>query len=283
MRIRSLGLVALLCAVLAGCAELAPCFPMCRSEGHNSSSLVEFLYPHGAEPPVDNRIPELHVPLRIGLAFLPSKAAGRPVGLTPAQQEVLLDRIREHFSRRRFVSQIVVIPDYYLAGVQGFEGLQGVQRLYQVDLMALVSYDQVTNTDVNGWSIAYWTIAGAYVFKGNRYDLATLIDLAVVDPASRSLVLRAGGTDTRHGNATLIDAAHDLRGSSGDGFSAATNQMIGHFDAALDRLAAQVRAGTAQVRVIQRNDSSSSGGGGFGWLDLVLLLPFLAVRIRRAA
>ena len=180
MRSFTLGVVAAICSGLAGCAEFTPCWPSCHTEGHNSSSLVQFLYPHGSEPPVRDQIPELRVPLRIGLAFLPSSASAQPVGLTRAQEEALLERIREHFSRRRFVSQIVVIPDYYLTGVRGFEGLQGVQRLYDVDLMALVSYDQVTNRDVNGWSIAYWTIAGAYMIKGSRYDVATLVDLAVV-------------------------------------------------------------------------------------------------------
>jgi rhombotail lipoprotein len=136
---------------------------------------------------------------------------------------------------------------------------------------------------VNGWSIAYWTIAGAYMIKGSQYDVATLVDLAVVDPATHSLVLRAGGTDTRHGNVTMIAEAPELRASSGDGFSVATNQMIEHFDAALDQLASQVRAGTAQLRVVNRTGSHPLGGGGFGWVELVLLVPFVAARISRAA
>jgi rhombotail lipoprotein len=286
MRIEFVGLVAVACAGLGGCAELGPCVPFCHSEAHNSSSLLQFLYPRGTQPPAPGSVPELHVPLRVGLAFLPSSPASSPVGLTPAQREALLERIRDHFARRKFVSEIVMIPDYYLAAAPGFAGLQGVQRLYDVDLMALVSYDQVTNRDVNAWSIAYWTIAGAYVIKGNRYDVATLIDLAVVDPATRSLVLRAGGTDTRHGNATMIAEARELRASSGNAFTAATDQMIEHFDTALDQFQSQVRAGTARVRVVSRNGSARTSGGGAGaldWLDLLLLLPILIARIRRAA
>jgi rhombotail lipoprotein len=287
MGIRSLGIVAAaaICMGLAGCALLAPCEPYCHTVTHNSSSLLQFLYPGGGEPPARNQMPELHVPLRVGLAFLPGSGAPAGVGPTAVQQEALLERIQEHFSRRRFVSQIVVIPDYYLTEARGFEGLQGVQRLYDVDLIALVSYDQVMNQDVNGWSLAYWTIAGAYVIKGNRYDVATLVDLAVVDPATRSLVLRAGGTDTRHGNTTMIAEGRELRASSEDGFTAATNQMIMHFDAALDQFQAQVRAGTAHVRVVSRNKSAGAAGGAgsLDWLDLMLLLPFVVIRFRRAA
>lgn len=285
MRIRSLAVItiAAICASLAGCALLAPCTPYCGTVTHNSSSLVQFLYPGGAAPPPRNQVPVLHVPLRIGLAFLPATDSAPGMGLTAAQREALLERIQQHFSRRRFVAQIVIIPDYYLTGARGFEGLQGVQRLYAVDLMALVSYDQVMHQDVNAWSLAYWTIAGAYVIKGNRYDVATLVDLAVVDPATRSLVLRAGGTDTGHGNATMIAEPRELRASGDAGFTAATNQMIGHFDAALDQFQAQVRAGTAGVRVVSRSGSAGGGGtGSFDWIDLMLLLPFVAMRLRRS-
>ena len=109
-------------------------------------------------------------------------------------------RIGSRWSREaRFVAQIVVIPDYYLRNETGFEGLKGVQRLYDVDIMALVSYDQVTHRDDNSLSLGYLTIVGAYLLKGSRHDVTTLMDLAVVDPASRALILRAGGTDSRHG------------------------------------------------------------------------------------
>src|SRR5205814_5546116 len=128
--------------LLSGCANLG-CWPNCAGHTRNSSSLVEFLYPHGAAPPLQNSIPQLKIPLRVGLAFLPSTELAATGGLDAAHQEVLLERIRERFSSRPFVADIVMIPDYYLRGGSGYEGLQGVQRLYGVDIMALVSYDQV--------------------------------------------------------------------------------------------------------------------------------------------
>ena len=79
------------------------------------------------------------MPLRVGLAFLPGSSRVPGVGLSAVQQQALLERIQEHFSSRRFVAQIVVIPDYYLTGARGLEGLQGVQHLYDVDVIALVS------------------------------------------------------------------------------------------------------------------------------------------------
>ncbi len=129
--------------------------------------------------------------------------------------------------------------------------------------------------DTNEWSLGYLTIVGAYVLKGNRYDVSTLVDLAVVDPASRSLVLRAGGTDVRHGNATLANSALEERQKSGYGFSAAGDQMIGHFDTALNGFETEVRAGHANVRVVHKD---GSGGGAMGWAELGFLALFLALR-----
>jgi rhombotail lipoprotein len=280
MRAIRVLLAAMLAVSLAGCAALGAsfCTPYCNSSQHSSSSLVEFLYPNGQVPPGDNSIPELHVPLRVGLAFLPGRGG---VGPDAALREELLERVRSHFSDRKFVSEIVIIPDYYLASQRGFQGLEAVQRLYSIDLMALVSYDQVTHEDENNWSLGYLTIVGAYVLKGNRYDVSTLVDLAVVDPATRSLVLRAGGIDTRHGNTTLIEQPREAREAANIGFSAASEQMIGHFDAALSAFEAEVRAGRANVRVVHRG--TAGGSGAFTWPWLVALLGLAASRARRAA
>jgi rhombotail lipoprotein len=269
--------IALLSASLSGCAALGPgCAPWCNTSHHSSSSLVAFLYPNGKTPPQENAVPELHVPLRVGLAFLPTRGAAAP---DAALREQLLERVRRHFSDRRVVSEIVLIPDYYLDAQRGFAGLEAVQRLYSVDLMALVSYDQVMHGDVNEWSLGYLTIVGAYVLKGDRYDVSTLIDLAVVDPATRSLVVRAGGVDTRHGNATLIAVQRESRDASSAGFSAASDQMIEHFDAALRDFEAQVHAGRANVRVVQRAGAGGTGGAGaFTWPWLLTLLAVVAVR-----
>ncbi len=261
---------------LAGCADLG-CRPECGTHSHNSSSLVEFLYPNGQTPPARDAVPQLRVPLRVGLAFLPSNGPDATGGLDAAHMEELLERIRQRFSGRRFVAEIVTIPDYYLERRQGFEGLAGVQRLYGLDLMALVSYDQVTHEDQNYWSLGYLTIVGAYVLKGDRHDVSTLVDLAVVDPASRSLVLRAGGTDARHGTTTLIDSQRDTRESAAEGYEAATGRMIDHFDAALTKFEADVRSGKAAVQLVRKNDSGQSGGGALDWPSLVALLMLVTL------
>ena len=266
---------------LSGCANLA-CFSSCQRHTQNSTSLVEFLYPNGSAPPAQDAQPQLHLPLRVGLAFLPSNG-GTEIGPDAAQKEALLQEIRKRFVSRKFITEIVVIPDYYLQGKRGFEGLQGVQRLYGIDLMALVSYDQVAHEDDNHWSLGYITIVGAYVLKGTRHDVSTLVDLAVVDPATRSLVLRAGGFDTRHGTVALINENRRLRETATEGFNVATQQMIDHFDSALTAFESDVREGKANVKVVSNHGKPSYGGGGsIDWLALLFLLSMAAVRRRGA-
>jgi rhombotail lipoprotein len=262
---------------LAGCADLA-CLPNCSRYSQESSSLVDFLYPDGRVPPPSAELPQLAIPLRVGLAFLPS-ANVQATSLDEAHKEELLARIKQRFASRKFVTEIVVVPDYYLSAQRGFAGLDGIRRLYELDVVALVSFDQQTHLDQNDWSLAYLTIVGAYVVKGSRHDVATLVDLAVVDPVTRQLVMRAGGTDLRHGNTTLIDAGREARAANIAGFSAATDQMIDHFDAALLNFEADVRSGKAPIRIVSKNAQGGSGGGGA--IDAVfigLLLLMLVVR-----
>jgi rhombotail lipoprotein len=267
--------------LVAGCANIGY-LPDTFVHSHNSSSLVDFLYPDGRVPAAAAERPQLTIPLRVGLAFLPS-ANAQGAGLDEAHQEALLERIKQRFASRKFVSEIVLVPDYYLAGHRGFAGLDGIKRLYGLDVVALVSFDQDTHLDQNEWSLAYITIVGAYVVKGNRHDVATLVDLAVVDPETRQLVIRAGGTDLRHGNTTLIDAARKTREANLTGFSAATDQMIDHFDAALQKFEADVRSGTAPVRVVSKNAAGGSGGGGGGAIDAVFIGLLLLALAQRAA
>jgi rhombotail lipoprotein len=245
----------------------------------STSSLVEFLYPAGAPPPA-NTIPQLHIPLRVGLAFLPSRPGNRVTALDALQKQDLLERIRQRFSSRQFVSEIVIIPDYYFATARGYSGLEGVQRLLNVDLIALVSYDQVTRQNDNTLSLTYWTILGAYIIPGTSRDTATLMDLAVVDPTTQSLVLRAGGTSSGRGSSTLVDANLYARKASVAGFEAATTELIKNFDAALISFENDVRAGKANVRVVRRN-GGTGGAGAFSVPDAAMLALLLIAALCR--
>jgi rhombotail lipoprotein len=263
---------------LSGCASFFG--DGARVRKGNTTSLVEFLYPAGAPPP-SNSIPELRVPLRVGLAFLPAKSGSSVTALDAQQRLDLLERIRRRFSSRQFVSEIVVIPDYYLTTARGYSGLASVQRLYSVDLVALVSYDQVSRQDGNILSLGYLTIVGAYILPGTSRETSTLVDLAVVDPATQSLVLRASGASSGRGLSTQASADYSARKASVDGFGVAATQLIENFDVALVNFEKDVRAGKANVRVVRRS-GGGGGAGAFGAVDALVLALLLAVVLGRA-
>src|SRR5690606_10867399 len=170
-------------ALVSGCVGT-------RSGGtrqYRSSTLVEYLYGRD-HPPAQVEVPELQLPLTVGLAFLP-QARGQ-VAIDEVEKSAILARIRERFGSRRFVRDIVEIPSYYLSQNPGMEGLAALQRLYNMDLLALVSYDQVSHQDGNPLSLAYLSIVGSVFFPGTTQDVTTVLDMAVIHPSSRSLVLR---------------------------------------------------------------------------------------------
>ncbi len=248
---------AVLTLLLSGCVGMYSTGP----RHYRSSTLVEYLY--GREPPpAQAETPALQLPLTVGLAFLPQ--AGGPVAIDEVEKSAILERIRERFASRPFVRDIVEIPGYYLSQNPGMSGLAALQRLYNMDLVALVSYDQLSHQDDNPLSLTYLSIVGGVIFPGTNQDVTTVLDMAVIDPSSRTLVLRAAGMDSREGLTTALYAEPRLRERRSAGFHAAADQMIERFDAELTRFEKQVRSGTARVKV-------TGGGGSFDLPGLALL------------
>lgn len=240
-----------------------------------SSSLVDYLYPGGEQPPkVDGVIPNLHVPLRVGLAFVPSNSGSTP-GLSEANKTELLQKVRDAFKERDFIAHIEVIPETYLRSRRGFDSLEQLGRLYQLDVMALVSYDQVVHSDDRASSILYWTVIGAYVVKGSKNDVQTFVDTAIFDIPTRRLLFRAPGVDKSSSNTTLIGSAEELRKSREQGFERAMGDMTNNLATELDVFRERIKQDKSVA--VTKRPGYSGGGEGFG-LSIVLLLAGLICR-----
>ena len=280
MRILRVVAVGVLAVGLTGCASMFPGFD--RRHHAASSSLVEFLYGRGELPPVASEV-HLELPIRVGVSFLPADGGDRP---SAADRDKVLAAIRDKFKSRPYVTEIVPIPDYYLRanGNDGLTQIEQISRLNQLDLFALVSYDQITDSSMNKSSLAYLTILGAYFVRGDRDETHTLLDLAVIDPRTRLLVLRSGGTSTLSGSTTLIEADRHETAQRSRGFELATANLVENFQRELTEFEGRVREGTAPVKVTHR---ATPAGGGGGALDpallsfLVTLLGMSAFRARR--
>ncbi|MEZ5542702.1 MAG: rhombotarget lipoprotein [Pseudomonadota bacterium] len=241
-----------------------------------SSSLVDYLYPDGKIPPKhDQNIPHLEVPLHVGLAFVPAGTNNTP-GLSEAGKAQLLEQVRQRFADRDFISEITIIPDTYLRSSKGFEGVDQIARLYGLDVMALVSYDQVANSDDNKASLFYWTIVGAYIIKGSDTDVQTFVDTAIFDVNTHKLLFRAPGVHRASRTSTLVGSGKVLRTAREESFAAAMADMTGNLETELDSFRERIKQDKSVT--VSYRDSYRGGGGAVDPLLLAALLVVLVVR-----
>ena len=106
--------------------------------------------------------------------------------------------------------------------------------MYGIDVIALLSYDQVQHTDENFLSLSYWTIVGAYFFKGEKNDTSTMIDAMVYDIESRKMLFRAPGVSHVKHSATLVNLSEQLRADSRQGFEKAAEDLAVNLKIQLD-------------------------------------------------
>lgn len=265
----------LLLPILSGCSALWMEASGSGTRQGASSSLVDFLYPDGQVPPKPaEQLPQLSLPIRVGIAFVPSRYQEV---LSAAEKQDLLERVANAFRDRPYVQAIDAIPDTYMRSARGVQGMRQVAAMYDVDVMALVSYDQISFTEENRSSILYWTVVGALVVKGSSNEVQTMVDTAVFDVATSKLLFRAPGTNRDQDDATLIDVSKDLRKLRSASFVAATDDMIVNLDHELDGFREAVAKGE-RAAVTWRQ---GSGGGGGVALLLLLLLGGAAVSRRR--
>jgi rhombotail lipoprotein len=256
---------------------------------HESSSVVQFLYPDQALPYVRPEIPTLRLPLRVGVAFVPPGLPGSrgpsPIqaNFTEQQKTELMRQVAGQFKALPFVQSIEIIPATYLRPGGGFTNLDQLRAMLGIDVIALIAYDQAQNSSDTEASLAYWTIVGAYLVEGQRHATHTLMEAAVYDIPSRSLLFRAPGTSTIQNHATLVRNDHELRQSSAAGIAQAAAQMTASLAQELERFKVRAREEPSLVK-IERKPGYTGGGAldaGCG-LVLLTLLGTAAVRAVRS-
>lgn len=266
------------CLIILVASSLTACSSLFYGEYGSrtgvSGSLVDYLYPNGEIPTQsDSSTPRLNLPLRVGLAFVPTNSfSGQP--LSEATKSDLLGKVKTAFQSRDYIEHIEVIPDTYLRSSSGFQGMQQVARLYGVDVMALVSYDQVTATDDTKASLLYWTIVGAYIIEGTENQVQTFIDTAVFDVSTKQLLFRAPGTDKRESRSTLIESNEDLRNSRTLGFVGAMDDMTVNLTSELERFEMTIVENPSVAEVTWEKGKGGGGAIGLFWLGLLSIVFF---------
>lgn len=246
-----------------------------------AGSMVDYLYPDAKTPPaMTPSVVQLKPPVRVGIAFVPGKGWGN--GLPEAAQMKLLQRVRDSFSQHPYIGKIEIIPTQYMRPNGGFTNLEQVARMFDVEVVTLLSYDQVQFNDSDALSMLYWTIVGAYVIQGDRYDVQTMVDASVFDVKSHKLLFRAPGTSQIKGSATMAGLSEKTRDARTKGYEAAVDELIPRLQSELDSFRERIK-NDSNYKI--ENKQGYKGGGAMGWISLALvaMLAGVAYAVRRRA
>jgi rhombotail lipoprotein len=270
------SMIALLVLAVAGCASWYP-----QAGVKHAGSMVDYLYPDAKEPPqMKPSLTTLRPPVRVGIAFVPGDGLG--ASLPEAERTRLLDRVKAAFAKYDYIGNIEVIPTQYLRAKGGFDNLDQVSRMFNVEVVALVSYDQVQFNDANALSVLYWTIIGAYIIHGDQYDIQTMVDAAVFDVSSRKLLFRAPGTSQTKGSASMVGFSEHARAARLSGYNNAVDDLIPRLQGELQGFKERIKN---DVNFKVENKPGYTGGGDMGWLGILLALALggAAFRVRSKA
>ncbi|MTV36782.1 rhombotarget lipoprotein [Duganella radicis] len=277
MRYLKILLLMLAAATLSSCALWHN--PNTRQ---HTGSVVDYLYPDAKTPPsLVPTVVKLRPPVKVGIAFVPGGGWGS--SLPEAGKMKLLERVRDSFTRHEYIGKIEIIPTQYLRAKGGFANLEQVGRMFDVEVIALLSYDQVQFSDSNALSVLYWTIVGAYIINGDQYDIQTMLDASVFDVQSHKLLFRAPGTSRVKGSATAAGFTEKARAAQNQGYERAVDELIPQLQAQLDGFRERIKNDTSNYQV--ENKAGYKGGGSMGWISLALaaLLCGVAYAVRRRA
>jgi len=249
---------------LALCAALS--FGCATGSYQRRASVVEYLYPRGtpAVPPTDVT---LHLPLAVGIAFAPAKNNYGSDVFDERQRRDLLEKIAKAFRDRPQISRVDVLSGTDLTPGGSFENLDQIAAMQGIDVVVLLSYEQVQFEDMRRSSLTYWTIVGAYIVEGQENETSTVLDASVLDIRSRALLFRASGTSKVKRGSTAVDSSSEMRNASTEGFEVATKELIENLSSTLEAFREQARAGhvrgagTPAITVTSAGTGDGGGGG----------------------
>jgi rhombotail lipoprotein len=234
---------------LGALAAFVSCRPVTTQR---QSNLLDYLSSKEA-PPAQAEKASLQFPLRLGVVFIPggaSKSTDRmmdqesgQVLITQEQEAKLTNILQEHLAGKPWIADCKVVPSTYLSKGGGFQDLEKTAHMYGLDIMMLVSVNQVQFTNPKWYSWTYVTGVGAYTIKGEKNDTSTFVDGAVFHVPTRTLLFRAGGENTLKGSSTIIQRGEQLRQNSLDGLTLAVRDLCTKLDTASGAFQSEVNGG----------------------------------------
>ena len=240
---------------------------------HRRSSLSAYL---GSKPPIATETQtapvQLQLPLRLGIAFVPRQAIVRQGSLTmggateslnQAQELELHQQVADLFGKKPWTLSFKTIPSLYLARGGGFDDLKQVARSFGVDVVALVSVDQVQFSSPRWYAWTYWTLVGAYMVKGDANDTVTMVDAAVYHVPSQTFLFRAGGMGTAKGSSTWSDREVAFRQQARESLALAMADLSTSLDGGVAAFKQDILKGARKDLVLVDKEGNPLGSAAY--------------------
>jgi rhombotail lipoprotein len=238
------------------------------------SSLTAYLAGKEAAPAVPANEPaRLQLPLRLGIAFVPNDVTTRkgnaglgtgPEGIfSPDQELALQQKVADVFQAKPWTHTFKVIPSHYLTRDGGFKDLDQVSRAFGVEVIALVSVDQIQFSSPRWYAWTYWTLVGAYMVKGDKNDTTTLVDAAVYHVPSRTFLFRAGGVGTVKGSSTWSGREEVFRKQSRESLALAMGELSTSLDQGVAAFKQDLLKGTRKDVLLLDKDGHPLGSAAY--------------------
>ena len=273
-------LLVLIASFTGGCSTIQSFLGInYQSQQRSVSSVVEYLYPNKrGDIKIETKIPDLVIPLKVGIAFVPDNCGTfRRHDLNEELKRELLGNVAARFRSKDIIEKVEVIPSRYLKRKGSFTNLRQIKKDLDIDIVVLLSYDQVQYTERNFISMAYhWSIVGRYVFKGDKNDTVTLVNAAVYDIDSEELLFRSEASSNVKGSSASAFVAEELRVRSQKGFELASEELSKVLDWDLYQFKQKIKKDKVKVNVSYRQ--SWGGGGSLAGISLAFLLFAFGLR-----
>jgi rhombotail lipoprotein len=265
MRSPILALASILLVLAFGCAT-----PETVQRRSSLSSYLGAKAAPAAEQPAGPV--RLQLPLRLGIAFVPADAGQRTGSMNMAapatplgagEEQALQQQVADLFSKKPWAMNFKIIPSLYLTKGGGFEDLGRVADSFGVDVVALVSVDQLQFSSPRSYAWTYWTLVGAYMVKGDKNDTTTMVDAAVYHVPSRTFLFRAGGLGTVKGSSTWSGREEAFRQQSRESLAIAMANLSTSLDQGVTLFKQEILKGARKDVVLLDKEGNPLGSAAY--------------------
>ena len=222
----------------------------CSTSTNYKSSVVHFLYSDGKEAVKSPQDSILSLPVKVGIAFIPEIRQnqghnGQVIlpslsGLSEQDKMSLMQEIGGHFSKQEFVKSVVQIPSAYVASMGSFDNLDRLSTNFGVDVIVLISFNQLQFVDKGPLSVGYLTIVGALIVPGEINSTHTILDAVCYHIPSRKMIFGASGSSNVKSRSTPLSIVSQAKKDSIKGFCEANKYLVSNLDTQMDSFKAMI-------------------------------------------